>query len=101
MSAFLHDARIPIDNNGAENALRIVALGRKNYLFVHSEAAGHELAVLFSLVASCKKNGVNPQHYFTDVLARIAHTPADQLRELLPHRWRPLDAPAPIAVFDE
>lgn len=101
LSAFLHDARIPIDNNGAENALRIVALGRKNYLFVHSEGAGHELAVLFSLVASCKKNGVNPQHYFTDVLARIATTPPDQLCELLPHRWRRLDAPAPVAVFDE
>ena len=99
----LHDARIPLDNNLAENALRVVALGRKNFLFVHSEDAGKELALLYSLVVSCTRLAVNPVAYLGDVLSRIDKTPDDQLRDLLPDRWRPPAAPTPPAeteIFD-
>ncbi|MBX3209769.1 MAG: IS66 family transposase [Labilithrix sp.] len=99
----LRDARIAVDNNRAENALRIVALGRKNFLFVHSEDAGKELALLYSLVVSCARLGVNPVEYLADILDRIDKTADDHLRELLPDRWTPPrgpPAPADIAIFD-
>jgi transposase len=95
----LRDARIPLDNNRAENALRVVALGRKNFLFVHSEDAGKELALLYSLVVSCTRVGVNPVEYIADVLDRIDKT-ADYA-ELLPDRWTPAAAPAANTIFDE
>lgn len=93
LSRAMYDARIPLDNNRAENALRLVALGRKNFLFVHSEAAGKELALLYSLVVSCTRVGVNPVEYLTGVLDRIDLTNDDSLRDLLPDRWRPPSAP--------
>jgi transposase len=86
---FLQDARIPLDNNRAENALRIVALGRKNFLFVQSEEAGIGLALLYSLTASCARLNVNLIDYLTDVLGRIDDTKKSDLRNLLPDRWTP------------
>ncbi|MBL8910878.1 MAG: transposase domain-containing protein, partial [Archangium sp.] len=78
---------IPLDNNESESALRRVALGRKNFLFVGNEEAGENLAGLYSLVASCEAN-VNPVEYLTDVLSRINDHPNSKLDELLPHLWR-------------
>ena len=77
----------PIDNNGAENSLRTIALGRKNYLFYYNEETGQKQAVIYSLVASCQANGVNPELYLADVLRRIDTTPDEELDPLLPHRW--------------
>ena len=89
LSEFLRDARIPPDNNIAENTLRIIALARKNYLFAHSEDAANGLALLYSLLASCKQNQVNPLCYFEDVLNRILDEKQANLRSLLPDRWTP------------
>lgn len=100
LSRALRDARIPLDNNRAENALRVVALGRKNFLFVHSKDAGEELALLYSLVVSCTRVGVNPVEYLTDVLARIDKTADDNYANLLPDRWKPHPKPAPAVDFD-
>ncbi|HEY3233284.1 MAG TPA: IS66 family transposase [Polyangiaceae bacterium] len=86
---FLFDARIPLDNNRAEAALRPVALGRKNFLFVGNEDAGENIAGLYSLVATCEANGVNPIEYLKDVLIRISTHPAHRIDELLPDRWKP------------
>jgi len=94
----MRDARIPLDNNRAENALRIVALGRKNFMFVQSEEAGKELALLYSLVVSCTRIGVNPVDYLADVLDRIDKTADDGMRDLLPDRWKP--PPKPAAATD-
>ena len=97
----LRDVRIPLDNNRAENALRVVALGRKNFLFVHSEEAGKELALLYSLVVSCTRVGVNPVEYIADVLDRVDKTADDQLSDLLPDRWkRHAAASASSTIFD-
>ena len=93
----LRDARVPLDNNRAENAERIIALGRKNFLFVQSEDAGKELALLYSLVVSCDRLGKNPVTYLTDVLHRIDGTPKDRLAELLPDRWEPPSSPPLVA----
>lgn len=92
LGRFLDDARIPLDNNESEAALRRVALGRKNFLFVGNDAAGENLAGLYSLVATCEANNVNPLEYFPDVLERINTHPASRIDELLPHRWRPARA---------
>jgi len=91
LGCFLRFATIPPDNNVAEAALRRVALGRKNFLFVGGEEPGHNLAVLYTLVASCEKHGVNPVEYITDILTRVQSHPARDVAALLPHRWKPPD----------
>ena len=96
----LHDARIPLDNNRAENALRVVALGRKNFLFVHSEDAGKELALLYSLVVSCTRVGINPVEYLADVLDRVDKTADGHFAELLPDRWKPPSQRGSGTIFD-
>lgn len=91
LGCFLRFASIPPDNNPAEAGLRRIAVGRSNFLFVGNEESGHDHAVLYTLVASCEKNGVNPVAYLTDVLTRIQTHPANRVDELLPHRWKPPD----------
>jgi hypothetical protein len=78
-----------LDNNPAERALRGVAIGRKNYLFAGSDAGGRRAAAMYSLIETAKLNGVNPQAYLADVLARIADHPAKRVAELLPWNWQP------------
>jgi transposase len=90
LTRFLTDARLLLDNNGAEQALRVAALGRKNYLFVGNDEAGENIAGLYSLVATCEANDINPEAYLADILVRLASHPNAKLDELLPHRWRPL-----------
>lgn len=89
LTRFLDDARIPPDNNRSESALRVVALGRKNFLFVGNEEAGANIAGLYSLTATCEANGLEPIAYLTDVLGRVGSHPATGLDDLLPHKWRP------------
>lgn len=84
---FLDDARVPLDNNMSERALRRVALGRKNYLFVGDVNAGQSLACLYSLIATCEARSINPYEYLTDALARVQEHPANQLAALLPANW--------------
>jgi hypothetical protein len=91
LGRFLRYATIPPDNNVAEASLRRVALGRSNYLFFGNEDAGKNFAVLYTLVASCEKHGVNAIEYLTDVLTRVQTHPAQRVVELLPHRWKPPD----------
>jgi transposase len=88
LTQFLSDAQVPVDNNASERALRRVALGRKNYLFVGNDVAGENLAVLYTLVASCEANGVNPEEYLREVLLKVPDHPHNRIEELLPHRWK-------------
>jgi transposase len=90
LSRYLEDGRLRPDNNLAENAMRPVTLGRKNWLFVGSERGGQAAALFMSLVKSCKDSGINPWEYLDDVLRRIMSHPVHRLRELLPDRWQPL-----------
>ena len=91
LGCFLRYASIPPDNNIAEASLRRVALGRANFLFVGHEEAGKNLAVLYTLVATCERHGVNAIAYLTDVLIRVQTHPASRIEDLLPHRWKPPD----------
>ncbi len=89
LTLFLTDPHLPIDNNASERALRVAALGRKNFLFVGTDEAGENLAGLRSLIATCEANGVNPVEYLADVLLRVQTDPASRIDELLPHNWTP------------
>jgi transposase len=85
---FLTDARIPIHNNASERRLRVIALGRKNFLFFGDKFSGQNFAGLYSLVGSCIANGVEPTEYLTDVLLRVRHAATPEaLDALLPDRW--------------
>jgi transposase len=81
---FCDDGRIEIDNNAAERALRVVALGRKNFLFAGSDGGGESAAAIYSLVGSAKLNGIDPESYLRNVLSRIADHPIKHIEELLP-----------------
>jgi transposase len=84
LTRYRDDGRIEIDNNAAERALRGVALGRGNYLFMGSDAGGERAASIYSLVETAKLNGLDPQAYLREVLARIADHPINRIDELLP-----------------
>jgi transposase len=96
LTLFLTDARLPLDNNLSERSLRVCALGRKNFLFVGTDGAGESLAGLYSLIATCEVNGVNPVEYLANVLLRVQIHPSSRIDELLPHRWTRLQ-PKPSA----
>jgi len=84
LTRFLDDGRIEIDNNAAERSLRGIALGRKNYLFLGSDAGGERAATLYSLLETAKLNGMNPESYLREVLTVIADYPVNRVGELLP-----------------
>ena len=88
MSPVNESSKVALDNNISERQLRIIALGRKNYLFLGHDEAGENLAILQSLISTCALNGLNPQAYLTDVLMRISEHPASKIDELLPQHWR-------------
>jgi transposase len=92
LQVFLDDVNVPVDNNASERALRIVALGRKNFMFVGHEEAGQNLAILYSLMATCEEHGVDPHAYLADVLMRIDDHPNRLIDELLPDQWGPARA---------
>jgi hypothetical protein len=84
LTRYVNDGRIEMDNSAAERAIRGVALGRSNYLFMGSDEGGHRAASLYSLLETAKLNGVNPQAYLHEVLQRIADHPINRIEELLP-----------------
>src|SRR5262249_1175678 len=87
---FLEDGRVPIHNNACENAIRPVAVGRRNWLFAGSERGGHAAATIYSLIESCRRVDVDPFLYLRDVLVRIATHPAARVHELVPACWKEL-----------
>jgi hypothetical protein len=76
-----------MSNNAAERAIRPLALGRKNYLFAGADAGGERAAVLYTIIETAKLNGLDPEAYLADILARIADHPAKRIDQLLPWRW--------------
>ncbi|MFI5394691.1 MAG: transposase [Candidatus Binatia bacterium] len=90
LTRYTEDGRLSIDNNGAEQALRPIVLGRKNWLFAGSEAAAHRTAILCSLVQTCKHLQINPFVYLRDVIERVSTHPARLVLELTPREWKRL-----------
>jgi transposase len=89
LSLYTTDARLQIDNNLVENAIRPVAIGRKNYLFAGSHDGARRAAMLYSFLGTCKINKVNPFEWLTDILRRIPSHSVNKLEQLLPNNWTP------------
>ena len=89
---YLKDGRFEIDNNLVENDIRPAAVGRKRWLFIGHPDAGWRSAVIYSILGSCRRRGLNPQEYLTDVLGRLPSTKITEIHELLPGQWRPPSA---------
>lgn len=87
LQRFVDDGRLAIDNNRAENQLRVVAIGRKNWLFAGSLEGARRAALLYSLVQCCKLADVPPFEYLKDVLVRVATHPQRLIDQLTPKRW--------------
>lgn len=87
LSGYLYDGVLEIDNNGVENAIRPVALGRKNYLFAGSHAGARRAAMIYSLLGTCKMHVVNPRQWLTHVLENILSTKYNEIRSLYPQNF--------------
>ena len=90
LTRYTKDGRLPIDNNLAENGIRPIALGRKNWLFLGSEDGGETAAILMTFCTTCRKLKINTWEYLADVLQRINTHPMSKIDDLLPDRWRDL-----------
>jgi len=91
MMRYLEDGRLLLDNNLAENEIRPITLGRKNYLFCGNHEAAQNMAVVCSLLATCRNHDVNPRDYLNDVISQMPyHTKPshEELLQLLPHKWK-------------
>jgi transposase len=84
LTRYLDDGLLEIDNSAAERALRAVAIGRKNYLFMGADSGGQRAASLYSLIGTAKLSGIDPAFYLRTVLAQIAEHPINRIQELLP-----------------
>lgn len=86
---YTDDGQLAIDNNAAERAVRAIALGRKNWLFVGSEQGGHTAATILTLITSATRHHLDPFAYLRDLLRRLPNTAPCDLVKLLPNRWQP------------
>ena len=89
LQVYLTNGRLEIDNNHVENAIRPVALGRKNYLFAGSHDSAQRAAIVYSIVSTAKLQGVEPYFYLCDIISRIPQHPFKHLDQLLPKNWNP------------
>ena len=91
MMRYLEDGRLLLDNNLAENEIRPITLGRKNYLFCGNHDAAQNMAIVCSLLATCRNHDVNPRDYLNDVISQMpyhAKASHEELLQLLPHKWK-------------
>jgi hypothetical protein len=88
LTRYIDDGRLEIDNLIVERAIRGVAIGRRNWLFAGSKAGGERAAAIYSIIETCKLNGVEPRAYITDVMQKIASDwPNNRIEELMPWNW--------------
>ena len=87
MAVFLEHGHVGIDQNPVENAIRGIAVGRKNWLFAGSPAGARRAATMYTLVESAKMAGIDPLAYLSDVFARLPATPMSCVAELTPRAW--------------
>jgi transposase len=92
LSRYASSSYLAIDNNVAEQQMKKIATGRKNWLFTGSENGGRTIAVLFSVVSSCERHGHDPFGYLRDVLERLPTLPKERVSELLADCWTPANA---------
>lgn len=96
LTVYLKDAGVAIDTNAIERALRVIPMGRRNWLFCWTELGAHQVGIMQSLLVTCKLHGIDPYDYLVDVLQRISEHPASKVEELTPRRWKELFAATPM-----
>jgi transposase len=89
LTRYTTDGRLEMTNNAVERAIRPLAMTRKNYLFAGSDSGGRRAAAMYTLIETATMNGLDPEAYLRDVIARIADHPINRIAELLPWNWRP------------
>jgi len=93
LKVFTTDGAVVIDNNESEREMKRICLNRKNSLFVGNERGGQTAAILSSLTSTCRRPGVNSQHYLTQLLTNLPAMPISQLSNWLPDQWRQRNPP--------
>ena len=88
LELFLEDPEIPLDTNELERALRVIPLGRKNWLFAWTEVGAKYVGIFQSLIVTCKMHGVDPYTYLVDVLQRVGAHPRKEIAQLTPKNWK-------------
>lgn len=87
LEVYLSDGRVEIDNNLVENAIRPTAIGKKNWLFIGDAGAGERSAIIYTVIESCRRRGIDPYAYLRDVLTRLPHMTNRQIPEVTPEAW--------------
>jgi transposase len=96
LMVYLDDPEVPIDTNHLERALRVIPMGRKNWLFCWTELGAKQVGIVQSLLVTCRLHDIDPYDYFVDVLQRVGAHPAAQVEQLTPRRWKELFANKPL-----
>jgi hypothetical protein len=84
LEVYLRDGRVEIDNNSVENSIRPTAIGKKNWLFIGAAEAGQRSAILYTIIESCRRRGINPFDYLRDVLSRLPSMTNWQVKDITP-----------------
>jgi hypothetical protein len=87
LQVYLDDGRVEIDNNLVEHAIRTTAIGKKNWLFIGEADAGDRSAILYTIIESCRRRGIDPYAYLRNVLTRLPHMTNRQIPEVIPSAW--------------
>jgi transposase len=101
LTQYVKDGELKIDNNHTEREMKYVSMGKKAWLFFGSDQGGKNDAIVSSIISTCRRLGVEPWSYLTDVISRLTENPCENLEELLPYNWKPTTAlvkPAEMAV---
>ena len=96
LEVYLDDPDVSIDTNHLERALRVIPMGRRNWLFCWTELGAKHVGIVQSLLATCRLHDIDPYDYFVDVLQRVGQHPASKVEELTPRRWKQLFAANPL-----
>src|SRR5271170_1634491 len=96
LNVYTTDGTVPIDNNNSEREMKRIVLNRKNSLFVGNERGGATSAILSSITSTCRRHGIDPQRYLTQLLTNLPATPISQISQWLPDQWQ-LRNPSPSA----
>ena len=96
LEVYLKDPDVPIDTNHLERALRVIPMGRKNWLFSWTELGAKHVGIMQSLIVTCRLHQIDPYDYLVDVLQRVGEHPASRVQELTPRLWKQLFAANPL-----
>jgi transposase len=88
LNQYITDGELSIDNNHSEREMKYIAMGRKAWLFYGSDKGGNDHAIVLSILSTCRRHGVEPWSYLTDVIQRLTENPSVNLEELLPYNWK-------------